>query len=104
MNKNLQRIQFANDLQELTYIINEFIEIARLLEDSKEVMKLVTALDRFYYAYESRITEVSELLGKIEEARLKHYKVIAQRDEYYKRYKYYEGLWKKYQDSEEFFK
>ena len=103
MNKNLQRIQFANDLQELTYIINEFIEIARLLEDSKEVMRLVTALDRFYYAYESRVTEVSELLEKIDEARLKHRKVIAQRDEYHKRYKYYEGLWKKYQDSEEFF-
>ena len=103
MEKNLNKILFANDLRELTYIINEFIEIARLLEDSREVMKLVTALDRFYYAYGSRVTEVSELLEKIDEARLKHRKVIAQRDEYYKRYKYYEGLWTKYQDSEEFF-
>jgi hypothetical protein len=84
MNSNLQRLLFANDLRELSYIIGEFIEIAKLLEDSKEVARLITSLDRFYYAYESRVTEISELLGKIDEARLKHRKVLAQRDEYKK--------------------
>jgi hypothetical protein len=84
MNSNLQRLLFANDLRELSYIIGEFIEIAKLLEDSKEVARLITSLDRFYYAYESRVTEISELLGKIDEARLKHRKVLAQRDDYKK--------------------
>lgn len=84
MNSNLQRLLFANDLRELSYIIGEFIEIAKLLEDSKEVARLITSLDRFYYAYESRVTEISELIGKIEEARLKHRKVLAQRDDYKK--------------------
>jgi len=82
MDNNLHKILFANDLRELSYIINEFIEIAQLLEDSKEVAKLITSLDRFYYAYESRVTEVSELLGKIQEARSKHRKVLAERNDY----------------------
>lgn len=84
MTNKLHRLLFANDLRELSYIINEFIEIAKLLEDSKDVAKLITSLDRFYYAYESRVTEISELFGKIEEARLKHHKVLAQRNEYKK--------------------
>ena len=52
MHNNLHKILFANDLRELTYIINEFIEIAKLLEDNRELLELMTALDRFYYAYE----------------------------------------------------
>jgi DNA-binding transcriptional MerR regulator len=82
MSDNLQRLLFANDLKELGYIINEFIEIAKLLEDSREVAKLIGSLDRFYYAYESRVREVSELLGKIDKAREKHRMVIAQREDY----------------------
>ena len=84
MSDNLHRLLFANDLKELGYIINEFIEIAKLLEDSREVAKLIGSLDRFYYAYESRVREISELLGKIDKAREKHRMVIAQREDYKK--------------------
>ena len=82
MSDNLHRLLFANDLKELGYIINEFIEIAKLLEDSREVAKLIGSVERFYYAYESRITEISELLRKIDKAREKHRMVIAQREDY----------------------
>ena len=99
MTTNHHRILFANDLRELSYIIGEFIEIARLLEDSKEVMKLITALDRFYYAYESRITEVSELMGKIDEARLKHYKVLAQREYYREEVERLTNILQRYEDN-----
>jgi len=98
MDNNLHKILFANDLRELTYIINEFIEIAKLLEDSEELLKLITALDRFYYAYESRITEVSELLGKIQEARSKHRKVLAQRNEYKKEVERLTNILQRYED------
>lgn len=98
MDNNLHKILFANDLRELTYIINEFIEIAKLLEDSKELLRLITALDRFYYAHESRITEVSELLGKIQEAREKHRKVLAQRNEYKKEVERLTNILQRYED------
>jgi hypothetical protein len=98
MDNNLHKILFANDLRELTYIINEFIEIAKLLEDSEELLKLITALDRFYYAYESRITEVSELLGKIQEAREKHHKVLAERNDYKKEVKRLTNILQRYED------
>jgi len=98
MDNNLHKILFANDLRELTYIINEFIEIAKLLEDNEELLKLMTALDRFYYAYESRITEVSELLVKIQEAREKHLKVLAERNEYKKEVERLTNILQRYED------
>lgn len=98
MDNNLHKILFANDLRELTYIINEFIEIAKLLEDNRELLELMTALDRFYYAYESRITEVSELLAKIQEAREKHRKVLAERNEYRKEVERLTNILQRYED------
>lgn len=98
MDNNLHKILFANDLRELTYIINEFIEIAKLLEDNEELLKLMTSLDRFYYAYESRITEVSELLEKIQEAREKHRKVLAERNEYKKEVERLTNILQRYED------
>ena len=98
MDNNLHKILFANDLRELTYIINEFIEIAKLLEDNRELLELMTALDRFYYAYESRITEVSELLGKIQEARQKHRKVLAERNDYKKEVERLTNILQRYED------
>jgi hypothetical protein len=97
MSDNLHRLLFANDLKELGYIINEFIEIAKLLEDSREVAKLIGSLDRFYYAYESRITEISELLGKIDKAREKHRMVIAQREDYKKEVERLTNILKRYE-------
>lgn len=98
MDNKLHKILFANDLRELTYIINEFIEIAKLLEDNEELLKLMTSLDRFYYAYESRITEVSELLEKIQEAREKHRKVLAERNEYKKEVERLTNILQRYED------
>lgn len=98
MDNNLHKILFANDLRELTYIINEFIEIAKLLEDNRELLELMTALDRFYYAYESRITEVSELLEKIQEARQKHRKVLAERNDYKKEVERLTNILQRYED------
>tara|TARA_R110002167_G_scaffold2318_3_gene11987 strand:- start:14 stop:319 length:306 start_codon:yes stop_codon:yes gene_type:complete len=95
---NLHKLLFANDLRELTYILNEFVEIASLMEDSKDLVKLISSLNRFYYAYESRVTEIDELIGSINKAREKHRMVVAQRNDYKKEVERLTTIMKRYED------
>jgi hypothetical protein len=86
MNKP-DEIIYANDLQLLGYILGEFADIIMLLEDSEDKIKLLASLSDFYAIHKTRTNDLLKLQRSIGDARIKHKKVIAERNEYYKNWK-----------------
>lgn len=73
---------YANDLQLLGYILSEMSEVVMLLEDNKEKVKLLASLNDFYAIHKTRTNDLLKLQRGVNEARNKHRKVIAERDQY----------------------
>lgn len=78
---------YGNDLQLLGYIIGEMIEIVSMLEDNKDKAKLLASLNDFYAIHKTRTNDLLKLQRGVDDARIKHRKVIAQRDQYLKNWK-----------------
>jgi hypothetical protein len=78
---------YGNDLQLLGYIIGEMIEIVSMLEDNKDKAKLLASLNDFYAIHKTRTNDLLKLQRGVDDARIKHRKVIAQRDQYFKNWK-----------------
>ena len=80
-------IIYANDMSLLIYIVGEMTEIIGMLEDSDEKKKLLMALYDFEAIHRTRTNDLLKLQRGVDEARLKHRKVVAQRDQYLKNWK-----------------
>lgn len=78
---------YGNDLQLLGYIIGEMIEIVSMLEDNKDKAKLLASLNDFYAIHKTRTNDLLKLQRGVDDARIKHRKVVAQRDQYLKNWK-----------------
>jgi hypothetical protein len=50
-------------------ILGEFVEISKLFEDSKEMIKLLQKLDRFVSIHETRCNDLMLLKEKVDTAR-----------------------------------
>jgi hypothetical protein len=83
MNKP-DEIIYANDLQLLGYILGEFADILMMLEDSKDKIKLLASLSDFYAIHKTRTNDLLKLQRSIDDARIKHRKVVAERNQYKK--------------------
>mgnify|MGYP005635118163 CR=1 FL=1 len=57
------------DLSLLYSILGEFVEISKLFEDSKEMIKLLQKLDRFVSIHETRCNDLMLLKEKVDTAR-----------------------------------
>jgi hypothetical protein len=57
------------DLNLLYGILGEFVEIAKLFEDSKDMLKLLQKLDRFVAIHETRCNDLMMLKEKVDIAR-----------------------------------
>lgn len=73
---------YANDLQLLGYILGEMSEVVMMLEDNKDKVKLLASLNDFYAIHKTRTNDLLKLQRGIDDARNKHRKVIAERDQY----------------------
>jgi hypothetical protein len=73
---------YGNDLQLLGYIIGEMSEIVMMLEDNEDKIKLLMSLNDFYAVHKTRTNDLLRLQRSIDEARIKHRKVVAERDQY----------------------
>jgi len=71
----------------LIYIVGEMTEIIGMLEDSDEKKKILMALYDFEAIHRTRTNDLLKLQRGVDEARLKHRKVVAQRDQYLKNWK-----------------
>lgn len=91
---------YGNDLQLLGYIIGEMIEIVSMLEDNKDKVKLLSSLNDFYAIHKTRTNDLLKLQRGVDDARIKHRKVIAERDQYLKNWKDAEKRLKRYMESE----
>ena len=60
------------DLNLLYGILGEFVEIAKLFEDSKEMLKLLQKLDRFVAIHETRCNDLMMLKDKVDTARAEY--------------------------------
>ena len=60
------------DLNLLYSILGEFVEIAKLFEDSKEMIKLLQKLDRFVAIHETRCNDLMLLKEKVDTARAEY--------------------------------
>ena len=80
-------IIYANDMSLLIYIVGEMTEIIGMLEDSDEKKKILMALYDFEAIHRTRTNDLLKLQRGVDEARLKHRKVVAQRDQYLKNWK-----------------
>lgn len=60
------------DLNLLYGILSEFVEIAKLFEDSKEMLKLLQKLDRFVAIHETRCNDLMLLKEKVDTARAEY--------------------------------
>lgn len=60
------------DLSLLYSILGEFVEISRLFEDSKDMVKLLQKLDRFVSIHETRCNDFLLLKDKVEDARTEY--------------------------------
>lgn len=77
---------YGNDLQLLGYIIGELAEVVSMLEENKESVKLLASLNDFYAIHKTRTHDLLQLQRSVENARNKHRKVIAERDQYKRDY------------------
>ena len=60
------------DLSLLYSILGEFVEISKLFEDSKEMIKLLQKLDRFVSIHETRCNDLMLLKEKVDTARTEY--------------------------------
>lgn len=60
------------DLNLLYGILSEFVEIAKLFEDSKEMVSLLQKLDRFVSIHETRCNDLLTLKEKVDTARAEY--------------------------------
>ena len=60
------------DLNLLYGILGEFVEIAKLFEDSKEMLKLLQKLDGFVAIHETRCNDLMMLKDKVDTARAEY--------------------------------
>ncbi len=78
----VDELLYLNDLQLLGYIIGEVIEVVSLLEDNPDKVKLISSLNDFYAIHKTRTNDLLKLQRSISDARNKHRKVLAERDQY----------------------
>jgi len=70
------------DLGLLYSILGEFVQIAQLFEDSKEMLDLIRKLDKFVAIHETRCNDLLLLKGKIDDARMEYSKLKGKHDFY----------------------
>ena len=75
---------YNNDLQLLGYILGEMADVVMMLEENKEMIKLLMALNDFYAIHKTRTNDLLKLQRSVNDARLKHRKVVAERNQYKK--------------------
>jgi hypothetical protein len=66
------RLIIKADLSLLYSILGEFVEISKLFEDSKEMIKLLQKLDRFVSIHETRCNDLMLLKEKVDTARAEY--------------------------------
>lgn len=98
--RTADEIIYHNDVNLLAYIVGEMMDIVRMLEDNDDKIKLVMALYDFEAAHRTRTNDLLKLQRGVDKARLKYNKVLAQRNEYYKRWKEAQGRLDEYMDRE----
>jgi uncharacterized protein YlxW (UPF0749 family) len=75
---------YNNDLQLLGYILGEMADVVMMLEENQEMIKLLMALNDFYAIHKTRTNDLLKLQRSVNDARLKHRKVVAERNQYKK--------------------
>lgn len=98
--RTADEIIYHNDVNLLAYIVGEMMDIVRMLEDNDDKIKLVMALYDFEAAHRTRTNDLLKLQRGVDKARLKYNKVLAQRNEYYKRWKEAQDRLDEYMDRE----
>ena len=93
-------IIYHNDISLLIYIVGEMTEIIGMLEDTEEKKKLLMALYDFEAIHRTRTNDLLKLQRGVEEARLKHRKVVAERNQYKANWKEAERRLNEYIDRE----
>lgn len=91
---------YASDINHLMYLVGELAEVIAMLEDSREKVKLLTSLYDYEAIHRTRTNDLLKLQGGVDKARLKYYKVVAQRDQYYTNWKEAERKLNQYIDTE----
>ena len=80
-------IIYHNDMSLLIYIVGEVTEIIGMLEDTEEKKKLLMALYDFEAIHRTRTNDLLKLQRGVDKARLKYYKVLAERNQYFENWK-----------------
>ena len=93
-------IIYHNDMSLLIYIVGEVTEIIGMLEDNDDKKKILMALYDFEAIHRTRTNDLLKLQRGVDKARLKYYKVIAERDQYYTNWKEAECKLNQYIDTE----
>jgi hypothetical protein len=93
-------IIYHNDISLLIYIVGEMTEIIGMLEDTEEKKKLLMALYDFEAIHRTRTNDLLKLQRGVEEARQKHRKVVAERNQYKANWKEAERRLNEYIDRE----
>jgi len=78
---------YANDMSLLIYIVGEMTEIIGMLEDSAEKRKILMALYDFEAIHRTRTNDLLKLQRGVDKARLKYYKVLSERNQYFENWK-----------------
>ena len=78
---------YANDISHLIYLVGELTEVIGMLENSKEKTKLLTALYDYEAIHRTRTNDLLKLQRGVDKARLKYYKVLAERNQYLENWK-----------------
>lgn len=69
MRKTADDLIISADLNLLYSILGEFVEISKLFEDSKDMIKLLQKLDKFVSIHETRCNDLILLKDKVDQAR-----------------------------------
>lgn len=78
---------YANDISHLAYLVGELAEVIAMLEDSKEKTKLLMALYDYEAIHRTRTNDLLKLQRGVDKARLKYYKVLAERNQFHTNWK-----------------
>ena len=87
------------DLGLLYSILEEFVQIAQLFEDSKEMLHLLKKLDRFVAIHETRCNDLLFFKGKIDDARAEYSKLKAKNDFHKEQFEHFKKLYNELLDS-----
>jgi len=87
------------DLQVLYGVLSEFVEIAKLFEDSKEMLNLLRSLDKFVAIHETRCNDLLLLKDKVDDARTEYIKIKNKHDFYKEQMEYFKKLYNELLDS-----